>query len=335
MKLLILTNNPDRASFRQRIEVYLPDLQNCGVECSIVRFPSGLLPRYKLLKSTAAFDAVFLHKKRINIFDALPLRYYSNKIIYDIDDAVMYSDKKSSHDSASRKRRFERTVKLADIVIAGNSYLAKHAEDYNANVHVLATGLSVADYNCKAKVQSDGKIRMVWIGSKSTLCYLKEIRPALEEIGAKFNNVALKIICDDFFDLKNMPVEKCVWSLERQVHDLVSSDIGLAPLPDNRFTRGKCGFKILQYQAAGLPVVASGVGVNAEYVRDGVDGFLAKDNGDWVEKLLRLINDEQLRRQMADAGQRAVQQFDVGVIGRKLCHLITECLKDTARDDND
>ena len=84
-----------------------------------------------------------------------------------------------------------------------------------------------------------------------------------------------------------------------------------------------------------MPVVASGVGVNAEYVRDGVGGFLAKDKGDWVEKLLRLVNDEQLRRQMADAGLRSVQQFDVGVIGRELCHLITQCLKDTARADSD
>lgn len=322
MKLLILTNNPDRPSFRQRVEIYLPDLQNCGIECSIVRFPSGLLARYKLLRTTAAFDAVFLHKKRLNMFDALSLRYYCRKLIYDVDDAVMYSDKTPAQDSASRKGRFKRTVKLADMVIAGNSYLAKHAEDYNANVHVLATGLGVADYNCQVQASGDGKIRLVWIGSKSTLCYLKEIRPALEEIGAKFDNVVLRIICDEFFDLKNMPVEKCVWSLESEVHELVSSDIGLAPLPDNRFTRGKCGFKILQYQAASLPVVASPVGVSSEYVQHEISGYRASDTSEWVENMSRLICDSELRNRMGRQGRRHVCDFDTGVLGARLVDMI-------------
>ena len=322
MKLLILTNNPDRASFRQRVEVYLPDLLDGGFECSVVRFPPGLLARYKLLRTTAAYDAVFLHKKRLNMLDGLLLRYYCRKLIYDVDDAVMYSDKKPSRNSRSRKSRFKRTVRLADIVIAGNSYLAKHAEDYNANVHVLATGLSVADYDCQAEVQRDGQIRLVWIGSKSTLCYLREISPALEEIGAKFNNVVLKIICDDFFDLKNMPVEKCAWSLESQVHDLVSSDIGLAPLPDNRFTRGKCGFKILQYQAASLPVVASPVGVNTEYVQHETNGYIAADKSDWVRNMTRLICDGELRKRMGLQGRRHVCDFDIGVLGGRLVDMI-------------
>ena len=109
--------------------------------------------------------------------------------------------------------------------------------------------------------------------------------------------------------------------------DLASSDIGLAPLPDNRFTRGKCGFKILQYAAAGLPVVASPVGVNCEYIEDKNNGFLAGDRTDWIEKISLLLKEPQLRKQMGNAGRAKVERFDLRIIGEKLCKLVAECLE--------
>ena len=115
--------------------------------------------------------------------------------------------------------------------------------------------------------------------------------------------------------------------MERQAIDLATSHIGLAPLPDNRFTRGKCGFKILQYQAAGLPVVASPVGVNSEYVRQNVTAFLATDNREWIEKITRLIENPQLRRQMGNKGLEHVRNFDTSIIGKKLLELIKNCLE--------
>ena len=101
---------------------------------------------------------------------------------------------------------------------------------------------------------------------------------------------------------------------------------GLAPLPDNRFTRGKCGFKILQYASAGLPVVASPVGVNAEYIRQGA-GFLAEGTSDWIDKISQLINDSKLRKQMGQAGKEQVQKFDLKVLGPKLVGFINRCIK--------
>lgn len=322
MKLLVITNNPDRASFRQRIEIYLDCLRAEGINCTVCRYPTGPVGRLKLLQSSREFDAVFLHKKRLNPLDALLLRRYARKVIYDFDDAVMYDDNRPDKPSRKCQRDFQRTVELADLVIAGNKYLAELARSFNNNVEVLPTGLDLAAYNVQPAPNNDGKIRLVWIGSKATLPYLEEIKPALEEIGSRFNNVVLWIICDCFFDLNNMQIEKRQWSRQTEVVDLVTSDIGLAPLPDNPFTRGKCGFKILQYQAAGLPVVASPVGINAELVRDGLNGYHATTVTDWVEKLSALVEDTSIRTQMGQSAKQTVLSFDLDAIGPRLVEVV-------------
>ena len=327
MNLLILTNNPSRASFRQRIAIYQDFLQANGINCEAMRIPSASLARRRLFRQAAKYNGVFLHKKGLNFIDAFFLHKYGKKIIYDLDDAIMYKDKTPERDSRVRFRRFARSAKLADMVIAGNSYLAEHALRFNRNVVVLPTGLDISAYKVQTGIQNDGKIRLVWIGSRSTLKYLAEIKPALEQIGSRFSNVILRIVCDDFFDLKNMEVEEIQWSQEKQAMDLATSHIGLAPLPDNRFTRGKCGFKILQYQAAGLPVVASPVGVNSEYVRQNVTAFLATNNKEWTETITQLIENPRLRREMGNKGLEQVRNFDTNIIGKKLLELIKNCLK--------
>jgi len=328
MKLLIITNNPDRASFRQRIGVYLDILKANNIDYEVVQLPIGFSARHKLFKRAADFDGVFLHKKGLNVLDALSLRRYSRKIIYNFDDAVMYSDKRPERYSRSHFVPFRRSVRVADMVIAGSSYLAEHARRFNSNVEVLPIGLKVSDYRPDGHGKADDKIRLVWIGSRSTLGYLEEITPAIEEIGARCDQVILRIIGDDFLELNNMPVEKRLWSMDTRGIDIASSDVGLAPLPDNRFTRGKCSFKVLEYSAAGLPVIASPVGTNSEYVKEGTTGFLAADTRQWEDKMIQLIESPQLRQQMGRAGLELAANFDIEVIGRKLCNLITKCMKE-------
>jgi hypothetical protein len=282
--------------------------------------------RWRLLKSSRDFDAVLLHKKRLNLIDAFLLRRYARKVIYDFDDAVMYDDNRPDKPSRKRQMDFQRTVELADLVIAGNKYLAELAKPFNNNVEILPTGLNISDYDVKITRPSDGKIRLVWIGSKVTLPYLEEIKPALEEIGSSIDNVILRIICDRFFDLNNMQIEKRQWSRQTEIVDLVTSDIGLAPLPDNPFTRGKCGFKILQYAAAGLPIVVSPVGVNTEMVRNGFNGCHAATDRDWVEKISALVNNEPLKTRMGREARQMVRPFDLNVIGRQLVALVRETI---------
>ncbi|MHC4634181.1 MAG: glycosyltransferase, partial [Planctomycetota bacterium] len=324
MKLLIISNNPNRASFRQRIGIYLDRLAANGIDCEVARLPAAGAGRMKLFRRAAAFDAVYLHKKCLNFFDAHTLRKHSNRIIYDFDDGVMYSPHRPESNRSSHFRLFRRTARLADMIVAGNAYLAEHTSRFNTNVKILPTGVETQRYRLDARPKGDGKIRLVWIGSKSTLGYLAEIRPVLERVGAGFENVVLRIICDAFFDLQNMEVEKSQWSLENQAADLAVCDIGLAPLPDNRFTRGKCGYKILQYAASALPVIASPVGVNPEYTIENTTGFLASDIWQWVNRISKLIEDEELRKKMGRAGLAHAKKFDVSVAGEKLIALIKE-----------
>lgn len=328
MNLLIITNNPTNASFRQRIQIHLDTLREYNINYRVAKLPIGTLARTRLFRSASQFDCVLLHRKSLSPIDAILLRRYARKTIFDFDDEIMYSDRNPNKPSQKRQKAFERTVRIADMIIAGNSYLAEHARSFNPNVKILPTGLNIKAYEIKPPPKKDNKIRLVWIGSHSTIKYLAEIKPTLERIGSIFDNVVLRIICDEFFDLKNLEVERCLWSEKTEVRNLVASDIGLASLPDNSFTRGKCGFKILQYAAAGLPVVASPVGVNAEYVSHGVTGFHAKSIEQWINRLNNLIEDPLLRKTMGERGSVWVKKFDSNVIGQKLTGLIKECLYD-------
>ena len=327
MKLLIITNNPERASFKQRIEIYLETLAVNEIKCKIAVLPSGCLARYKLFKKAGEFDGVFLHKKCLNPIDAYNLRKYCKKLIFNYDDAIMYSNKRPDRLSLSHLIPFRRTARIADMIITGSTYLAAQSQKLNSNVKVLPIGLNTDDYIVKKNQMKDGTIRLVWIGSESTLDYLGQIKPILEEIGKRFDNVILRIIGDAFFDLKNMPVEKYLWSKDSRAYNLTTSDIGLGPLPSNPFTEGKCSFKILEYSCSGLPVVASPVGTNSVFVKNGITGFLVSNHQQWLDKLAQLIENSHLRLNMGQAGVMNSKEFDVKIIGQQFSESISRFLK--------
>jgi glycosyltransferase involved in cell wall biosynthesis len=326
VKLLILSNNPNRGSFKDRIGVYLDILRDNGINYYTAALPYGWLARRKLFKSAREFDAVFLHKKKLSLPDAFFLRSYCKKLIYNFDDAVMYDQDNPSRDSLLRLIPFRRTVRMADMVLVGSRYLAEHALKFNRNVDILPLGLRVNFYNITPPARTDDKIRLVWIGSESNLRYLEQIKSVIEAVGSRFPNVVLRIIGDTFFDMPNMPVEKLKWSEQTRGLGLVESDIGLAPLPNDRFTQGKCSFKVLEYSASGLPVVASPVGTNTENIQHGITGFLAENTDQWLEKITMLTKDPQLRKSMGSRGRQFAQQFDISVIGKRLCNVINNCI---------
>lgn len=325
MKLLILTNNPSRASFRLRIEDHLDYLGQQGIDSDVYAMPRGIVERWRLFRRFGQYDAVLVHRKCFNFWDAAILSRTcpkTIKMIFDFDDAIMHSTSRPESRRTSHYRLFRRTAKRMDAMIAGNEYLAGYARRYCNRVFVLPTGLDATACPAQSVEKSPDEIRLVWIGSESTLKYLAELRPVLEEIGKTHKNVILRIIADKFFDLENMPVEKCPWSLTSQVADLQACDIGLSPLPENRFTQGKCGFKMLQYFAAGLPVIASPVGVNETFINESHAGFLASTPAEWKNAIEKMVNDIAAYRLLGENGRKYVQAYDKTVIAKELCRIL-------------
>jgi glycosyltransferase involved in cell wall biosynthesis len=145
-----------------------------------------------------------------------------------------------------------------------------------------------------------------WIGSKSSLPFLKELTPAFDQLASQYNSLELKIICNDFFECNKMPVIKKMWAREDENSDLQDIDIGLAPLPDHEWTKGKCATKLLQYLSVGIPVVCSPVGVHTEIVKEGINGLFATSNQEWIDKINLLIRDKTLRERMGLEGRKTV-----------------------------
>jgi hypothetical protein len=174
-RLLVISNNPDRASFRQRIGLYLEVLRGRGIDCEVRRLPAGMWRRKQVFCEARRFDAVLLHRKMLNAWDAFWLGRCGKPILYDFDDAIMYSDRKPEEISRARFRRFGRSVSLSCLSVAGNAYLADHAKRYSPNVVVLPTAVEVGACPSPSDRRDDGNVRLVWIGSRSTLRYLQEL----------------------------------------------------------------------------------------------------------------------------------------------------------------
>jgi glycosyltransferase involved in cell wall biosynthesis len=320
MKLLILANNLKRAGFRQRFGVYLDFMKSCGIEPKVQAVDKSVFGRIRLYKQIDDYDAVILHKKCLSFFDGLFFRPKKAKVIFSFDDAIMFNDK--GRQTRTHKIRFKRSLTKADSVIVGSEYLAQQARAYHKNINIIPLGLAISDYPAQIAKPQDGKIRLVWIGSTATLDYIKSITPVLQKLAGKYHNLVLRIICDTFIEIPGVTVEKIIWQAESRGQNLAQCDIGLAPLPDTPFTQGKCSFKVLEYSASGLPVVASPVGTNSDHIKDGQTGFLAVSHRQWCDKLSILIENSELRRQMGQKGREFAVQFDIAEVGKKLCQAV-------------
>lgn len=318
MKVLFLVPRLDKASTRYRVLQYLPYLDQGGIDYEIVALSRQSRNRLSLARRIRNSDTVFIQKKLFSFLDLYWVRKLAKRMVFDFDDSVMYKSGPASRRQQQRQqRRFAVTAGKADLVIAGNRYLQQEALPFNREVRLLPTVLDMDRYI--AREESGDKTREVvlgWIGSRGTLRYLQDIGPALEELGRRWPGLKLKIVADDFFDLNNVQVIKKPWSAADEIADLHSFDIGLMPLTDDIWTRGKCGFKLLQCMAVGLPVVCSPVGVNADIVTDGREGFHATTREEWVAKLDALIADSDLRRQMGQRGRlRVANAFSLAING--------------------
>jgi glycosyltransferase involved in cell wall biosynthesis len=238
------------------------------------------------------------------------LRRRARRLIFDFDDAVWLRDSYSRRGFVDprRARRFRAVIEASDLVIAGNDYLANEAARFVARerIAVIPTCVEPARYPTVRSPSPDGP-RLVWIGSSSTLRGLEQFRDVLSAVGRAVPGVRLKLICDRFIRIPDLPVEECNWKESTEAAEIARADIGISWVPDDPWSRGKCGLKILQYQAAGLPVIANSVGVHTKFVRPGQTGFLADLPAEWIQAVARLANDPPLGRRLGESARRQVE----------------------------
>lgn len=246
--------------------------------------------------------------------------YRNAKVIVDIDDAVFHYYE-GSLVRFFLGRKFFGLFKRADVVLAGNEYLKQNAIKYGANkVMLFPTVVSIDRYFVQAaNIHSSEVAEIVWIGTPYTQTYLIEIMKALEIVYSKVP-FKLKVIGANAAEYLKRPfVEIVPWSEASEITEISKSDVGIMPLPDKPFERGKCGYKLIQYMACGLPVIASPVGVNTSLISEGVNGFLCSSESDWINALASLLLDRDLRRRYGEYGKSLVKkQFS---LERQRCDL--------------
>jgi len=197
-------------------------------------------------------------------------------------------------------------------VVAGSQSLAEILADSARRLLVLPTPVDLASYRV-APLPARERVRLVWIGLASNLRYLRELTPVLKRLSADGVRFDVRVISDLLPDLRGVPCTLIPWSEAMEREALADCDIGLAPLPDDAWTRGKAGYRCIQYAAAGLPAVASPVGAQGEVVRDGETGLWATTPEAWEEALRRLCGDAGLRRRMGAAARAAASRYDLSL----------------------
>jgi glycosyltransferase involved in cell wall biosynthesis len=316
-------------SSRFRVMQFLPHLEPHGVRAGLSYGYGSQYnlhgrriygPAYKLfgrmrraartVAQASRWDVVFLQRTALP-FTALPERLTSARnprIIFDFDDAIFLDERGMVR--GRRHRAFLDAIAASAHVVAGNQFLADHTAAPDKTT-VVPTVIDTDRYRPAAASVSDRgtTVWMGWMGTASNFYQLDRIVPVLEQVLSARPTVRLRIVSNARFEpLGSHPgVEQVPWSAEHEIELLQSFDIGIMPLDDTPWSRGKCGFKLIQFMAVGKPVVASAVGVNNQIVSEGVSGHLVKDGDEWSEALISLIDSRAERERMAPNARRRIE----------------------------
>jgi glycosyltransferase involved in cell wall biosynthesis len=261
----------------------------------------GYTRRIRDIFRVIPYDYVYIHREATPvgppIFEWIFAKLLRKKIIYDFDDAI-WVPTMSEH---NRKFRFARSFskigkicKWSTIVTVGNKFLASYAGKFNDDVRLIPTVVNTRTVHGSLQNQDTDKPQVGWTGSFTTLVYLNTVLPVLQRLQEKYD-FTFYVIADRDPQLPLKNYEFVPWRRETESEDLLRFHIGLMPLTDDEISRGKCGFKAIQYMAMGIPPVVSPVGVNTEIVEDGVNGFICDKEKEWEDALTRLLTDKALR----------------------------------------
>jgi len=339
LSLLVLASKPKGISPSQRfrLEQWAPRLErDHRIRLDFAPFESGrlaailnkpgrtvekaalvardFLSRSSVIRDAGRYDAIVIHREAALIGPAIYERLLARTgkpIIFDFDDSIWSHSQVTNNGIFSRLHFFGKTstiCRLATAVTAGNEFLADYARRKNGNVHVIPTSIELDDYPVSAEPASARPFVVCWTGSTSTLGHFEHARPALEQL-AKQLPVEVKVICNrpPEHDVAGARMRFIPWSADGEASEIGDCHVGIMPLPDDEVTRGKCALKALQYMATGRPVVVSPVGVNAEIIRDGANGFLADSAEEFASRLAELAASSELRRTMGDNARKTIE----------------------------
>jgi glycosyltransferase involved in cell wall biosynthesis len=319
---------------RYRLEQWEPLLHEQGVEITYAPFESeelhasvykpgqlgqklkfvsqSVLKRASLLSKVKDYDVVYIFREAALLGPPVFERLIHSRgvpIVFDFDDAIFVSYKSPSNGYLSYLKFAGKTKTICRIsshVMVGNPYLAEYAGRVNNNVTIIPTTIDTEKYQPLNRHDDSKPIVIGWTGSHSTVQHLNTLRSALQKL-AQRESFRLRVIGTPTYELDGVEVEAMKWHSETELEDLSAVDIGVMPLPDDKWSKGKCGLKALQFMALGIPTICSPVGVNTDIIQDGENGFIAGTDDEWVEKLSQLVQSYELRRKLGDAGRHTVE----------------------------
>jgi glycosyltransferase involved in cell wall biosynthesis/SAM-dependent methyltransferase len=320
---------------RYRLEQWEPLLRERGVEITYAPFEDeelhgllykpgllskklqlvtrGLKRRLSLIRKVKDYDLVYILREAAllgpPVFEKL-IHQRGVPIVFDFDDAIFVSYRSPSNGYLSYLKFASKTktiCRIASHVMVGNPYLAEYARQVNDRVTVIPTTIDTEKYRLPPRTEKSGPPVIGWTGSYSTVQHLDTLRGALKKL-AERESFRLRVIGTPTYECPPVEVEAMSWRAETELEDLAAIDIGVMPLPDDRWSKGKCGLKALQFMALGIPTVCSPVGVNTDIIQDDQNGFIAGTEDEWVDKLSRLLRSHELRQRLGQAGRVTVEE---------------------------
>ena len=340
------------ASSRYRSLQYFPHFEDAGISCSHSPLFSdayleqlyetggrplelvlmNYLRRIRSLLRVREHDVIILEKELLPygpaLFERL-LGQFDVPVIADYDDAIFHNYDRSDNPIIRRflGQKIDVVMRKVDAVVAGNEYLASRARSAGASrVEIIPTVIDLEKYT-QVPPDTEGPFTIGWIGSPDTIRFVEPIVDALRET-CEVINANVVLVGSGPVDFDGVPVEVVEWSEETEIDSITRFDVGIMPLRDTPWQRGKCGLKLIQYMGCGKPVVASPVGVNTSIVTEDVNGYLASTNKEWVTQLKRIEEDRELARQLgANGRQRVEDKYCLSATAPSWCSLIEQIAK--------
>lgn len=357
VRVLALSPIPEEgAGCRFRVSQYIPHLREAGFDVTVSSFytpeffklvyqPGHYAHKAAMFMALAArrvaelfsvgqYDLVLLYREAVPLGPPIIERMIAARgipIVYDFDDAIFLRSVSEANKAISFLKnpgRVATILKHSRRVVVGNEFLAQYARRYNDAVTVIPTAVDTTRFIPRpADAEPRRELVVGWIGSPTTFPYLEALAGVLREVSAR-HCFTLKVSgAGRSVDFPGVKVQEVRWSLADEVTLFNSCDVGVYPLTDDEWSKGKCGFKAIQCMACGVPVVAAAVGVNREIIVDGVNSFLASTPDEWVDKLGRLLSDRELRARMAAAGRRTIEEhYSLQVTAPRLAQVLASAL---------